>query len=389
MTLHHHRKYVISLYVVIVFLYWMALYVYMPTLPVYVRTKTSDLTLVGMVLAMYGLWQTIVRIPVGMAADWLGWRKPLILIGIAMAGVGAWMMGVAPNISFLMMGRAVTGVSAGVWVLMVVAFNALFPAEEAVRATAIITLASSAGRVISTVLTGGLNHLGGYVLPFFVATGFAAGSVLIMMLTKEQRQCSQRPSWQGIGRALTRRDVLFPSVLSTIMQHAFWGASYGFLPILAKQFGASDMTLGMMMTLNIALIMLGNMAAATLGKYIRVHQMMYATFVCMAAGIAAATMSSTILAIYFAQIATGFAWGLGYPLFMGLSIQSVPETERATAMGIHQAVYGIGMFTGPWVSGMLADYIGISMTLGSTASVTLLMGILGTHWFMRHASSRS
>ncbi len=388
MTFLHHRKYVIGIYTVVVFLYWMALYVYMPTLPVYVKTRTSDLALVGVVLGMYGLWQTLVRIPIGIVADWLGWRKPLILLGIALAGVGAWMMGVAPNISFLMMGRSVTGVSAGTWVLMVVAFTALFPAEDAVRATAIITLASSAGRVLSTMLTGKLNTLGGYALPFFAATGFAASAIAIMLLTAEQRRLPQRPSWQSIGRVLARRDVLFPSFLSTIMQHAFWGSSYSFLPILAKQFGAGDVALGMMMTLNIAMIVLGNMAAATLGKYIRVQQMMYVTFVCMTTGIVAATMTSTILAVYFAQCATGFAWGLGYPVFMGLSIQSVRETERATAMGIHQAVYGIGMFTGPWISGMLADHFGIPMTLGVTAGVTMILGILGTHRFTQHSSRR-
>jgi MFS family permease len=28
-------------------------------------------------------------------------------------------------------------------------------------------------------------------------------------------------------------------------------------------------------------------------------------------------------------------------------------------MGIHQAVYAVGMFTGPWIGGILADAVGI------------------------------
>ena len=51
----------------------------------------------------------------------------------------------------------------------------------------------------------------------------------------------------------------------------------------------------------------------------------------------------------------GCSSGVNYPLLMGMSIQFVAETERATAMGLHQAVYAIGMFAGPWLSGMLAD----------------------------------
>jgi len=35
---------------------------------------------------MYGLWQAFVRLPLGIAADWLGWRKPFILVCLAMSG---------------------------------------------------------------------------------------------------------------------------------------------------------------------------------------------------------------------------------------------------------------------------------------------------------------
>ena len=38
--------------------------------------------------------------------------------------------------------------------------------------------------------------------------------------------------------------------------------------------------------------------------------------------------------------------------------------KRATAMGLFQAVYAIGMFTGPWLSGILADAIGLQPMFG-------------------------
>ncbi len=72
------RRYLIVLYSSAVFLYWMALYLYVPTLPVYVESKSHSLALVGIVLSMYGLWQAIIRLPLGIAADWLGWRIPTL-----------------------------------------------------------------------------------------------------------------------------------------------------------------------------------------------------------------------------------------------------------------------------------------------------------------------
>ena len=51
------RRLTIGLYSASVFLYWMAQYIYLPTLPTYVQSKANDLAVVGVVLSMFGLWQ--------------------------------------------------------------------------------------------------------------------------------------------------------------------------------------------------------------------------------------------------------------------------------------------------------------------------------------------
>jgi predicted MFS family arabinose efflux permease len=65
---------------------------------------------------------------------------------------------------------------------------------------------------------------------------------------------------------------------------------------------------------------------------------------------------------------------------MGLSIRRVAADQRATAMGLHQAVYAIGMFSGPWLSGILADDLGIQPMFGLTALACLLLGLSVTRW---------
>ncbi|MFN2164692.1 MAG: MFS transporter, partial [Anaerolineae bacterium] len=68
------RRLLIGLYILVTFLYWMSLYLYIPTLPTYAQSKSESLALVGTILAQYGLWQAITRLPIGIAADWLGRR---------------------------------------------------------------------------------------------------------------------------------------------------------------------------------------------------------------------------------------------------------------------------------------------------------------------------
>ena len=374
------RKLTIGLYSAAVFLFWMAQYIYLPTLPSYVQSKANDLAVVGMVLSMFGLWQAIIRLPLGIAADWLGWRKPFILIGLGLAGLGAWIMGTTDSINGLMMGRAITGLSAGAWVPLVVGFSALFPPKEAIKASALLTLFNSVGRVLATAVTGSLNNLGGYSLAFFVATGIAALSIVIMATTGEIRRAPARPSVGAIGHLIVRRDVLVPSLLSAVGQYAHWAISLGFMSVLVKQLGGTGVTQSLFASLNIALMASGNLGASSIATRIRGQWLVMASFGLMSVGIIVAAMSSSLFVLAIAQAIMGLAQGIGYPVLMGLSIQQVQNADRSTAMGLHQAVYAVGMFAGPALSGVLARAIGIQPMFGVTAVACLALGLSGARW---------
>jgi MFS family permease len=370
----------IALCAIAVFLYWMALYLYVPTLPTYIQSKSDNLALVGVVLSMYGLWQAIIRLPLGIAADWLGQRKPFIIVGFALAGLGAWTMGEADSVNGLIIGRAITGLAAGTWVPLVVVFSSLFPPHEALRATAMLTFVGSVGRVLATGVTGSLNELGGYPLAFFLAAGAAALAVLIVLPTREGRRPPQQPSVGAIGSLIARPDVLLPSLLAAVSQYANWTATFGFMPILARQLGATDVTQSMLMSMHIGVSTLGNLMATAIVRRVGARRLVYLGFVLLCAGIGGAALAPSLPLIFVSQFCIGLGQGIGYPVLMGLSIQQVADAERTTAMGLHQAVYAIGMFGGPWLSGLLADAMGIRPTFGVTAFFCLVLGLFVTRW---------
>ena len=188
------RRGLLVLYITAVVFYWMSLYLYVPTLSVYAATKTDDLALVGIVLAQYGLWQAVTRFPLGIAADWIGRRKPFILAGFALGGLGALWMGLTVSINGLIVGRALSGLAASVWVLLVVAVNGQFPPEEAVRITALLSGVNSIARMAATSVTGALNDWGGYPVAFFAAAGAAALAIVAMLIVREPARPSKRPS---------------------------------------------------------------------------------------------------------------------------------------------------------------------------------------------------
>jgi MFS family permease len=359
-------------------LYWISLYLYVPTLPVYAQTKTSDLALIGTVLAQYGLWQAIVRFPLGVASDWLGSRRPFIFLGFFLAGLGAWLMGSAASIQGVLVGRAVTGLAAASWVVLVVAFSSLFPPLEAVRATALLSMVNSASRMFATGITGELNNLGGYGLAFTLAAGCAGLAALVYLPVKEERLERKSPSLQGTGQLILRKDVLLPSLLNALAQYTAWATAFGFVPLLARQFGASNVVQSLLVSMNLAIGIVGNLLTTTFIKRFGARRLVLAGFLASVLGIALLWLSQSLAWVFAATFFIGLGFGLAYPTLMGMSIEHVEGRQRSTAMGLHQAVYAIGMFAGPWLSGILAKALGIQPMFGITAVGVLVLALLGT-----------
>lgn len=375
-----NKRLMIKLYTMTAFLYWMALYLYVPTFPLYVQSKSSDLRLIGVVLSLYGLGHIVIRLPVGIAASWLGRHKPLIVGGLALVGLGASIMGMADNISELTIGRAMTGVAAGTWVPLVLVFCGLFPLEEGIRATALLTFVGSVARMLASSVTGSLNEIGGYPLAFFLATGASVLAILVMLPTHEEPDPPQRPLAKDIGRVITRRDVLLPSLLSALAQHADWAVTFGFLPILARQLGATNVRQSMLLTGYFLMFILGNLATTTVIKRTGARLLVYFGFVLLSVSIGATALALSLPMLFTAQLCIGLAQGVCHPVLMGMSIQYVTDAQRSTAMGLHQAMYAVGMFTGPWLSGMLASVVSIRPVFGATAFACLALSLFaGPH----------
>jgi MFS family permease len=262
---------------------------------------------------------------------------------------------------------------------LVVVFSNLFPAEEAIRATSLLTLIGTIARILATFANGPLNALaGGYSLAFWVAMGIAALAVLAALPTPETRYPPKRPSPGGIARLIIRRDVLLPSLLNTVAQYINWGVSFSFVPLLAKELGASDVILSLLTTLYLVLYTVGNLGTTAIIRRMGARRLLYWSFIGMTVGTVGAALAPSVPALLVAQGVLGLGIGLGYPLLMGMSIQNVAGPERSTATGLHQAVYGIGMFAGPWLSGIVANALGIRPMFWITAAVCLGLGLIGT-----------
>jgi DHA1 family multidrug resistance protein-like MFS transporter len=365
------RRSSIILFLGVTFLFWITLYLYVPTLPTYVKTKTAQLSMVGLVLSMYGLFMAFIRLPMGIIGDAIGWGKPLIAVGILLGAIGAFIMGRGGSLGTLAVGRALTGLSAGTWVILIGVFSSFFALEQAIFASTMLTFSASFGRMVGTSLTGYLNRVGGYSLAFNCAVATGVLAVLLSLLVKETRRQPKRASLKSILLLLTRNDVLLPTVISTLVHYADWSVTFGFLPILAQEMGAGDVVKSLLISLNIAAIVVANLLNTLLQKKTGYRPLLMGGAFLFFGGMIFIAFAPDTSFLFFGTVSMGFAFGIVYPILMGMSIHRVQREERTTAIGIHQSFYAIGMFTGPWLSGILADMIGIRPTFIITAFLYL------------------
>lgn len=371
-----YRKVLIAAFVGVALLYWAGLYLYMPTLSVYVQLRVDDLATVGTILSMYGLWQVVMRLPTGIAADILGQRKPFIFLGLVLVGAGAWTLGAANSTTGLLVGRSLTGIAAATWVPLIASFAALFKPHEAIRATAILTLVSSAARIVATALTGFINTAsGGYQLAFQLAAGVAwVAAVALLFIPEVARPRGQRVTGRSVLRIFARREVVLPALMNALIQYGDWTTTFTFIPILAKRLGADNVIQSALVSVNMAIVLLGNFIAASLVNRLGPRKLILTSLLAMAVGTVAAAFATSIAFLFVSQAFVGLSIGIGYPMMLGSSIDRVDDEERTIATGLHQSLYAIGMFAGPWISGMIANRLGISPMFAITGVVIMTLG---------------
>ena len=276
-----------------------------------------------------------------------------------------------------MIGRALTGLGAGTWVPLLVLYTMLFPPEQIVRATGILTLIQTLGRIVSVSTTGVLNQFGGYPLAFQVSAVAALIAVMVIFFYPEKKRASAPPTVTSLARLFIKPEVLVPTFLSIVLHYADHSSTFSFIPILARGFGANDYVLSGLSSGNLLFVLLGNLLVSSFGNRISTKKGLTVGFAVLVTGLAGAALAPSLWVLFAAQLIIGLAYGLTYPVLISETIRHVAEYERNTAMGLHQSGYALGMFAGPWLGGILATALGIQPMLGATAAVMVILIALG------------
>ncbi len=376
-----NRKYIL-LFCATTFFFWTALYLYVPILPVYTRSLGANLSMVGTVVAAYAIPQVLFRIPVGVLFDAMTKRKLLLALGVLMAALGALGLGFAPSPWFLFLARIVTGIGATTWVTFTVFFTAFYPEGSVRQAIGLINFVQGTAVLTATFCGGIIAEVWGAGFTFWGATGLGVVALMALLSIREPAVAHvESASWRRFTLVATYPQLLLVSFMGILAQFANWAGLFGFIPVYAVQIGASEADLGIITMLALAS---GAVVALAVASIARRWGNVF-TIVLGAILLGSTTLIVPLIhdvsALEIVMVVNGLGRGILATILMSLSIQAVAPQQRATAMGVYQALYAVGMLLGPLISGHLADSLGLTVVFYLSAAICLLLA--GTAFLLR------
>jgi len=393
------------LFFVVVSFFWFSLYAYVPYVTPFAHYLGTDYALLGIIAGAYGFTQMVLRFPLGIFSDKVRRRKIFVQAGLFFASLGGLLAFFFPSPHMLLVMRGLGGVAASAWVTVTALGASYYNPDEAPKAMGRMNSANACGRMVA-LLTGGLiaQRLG---VPYAFLLG-GVGGILGLFLSfgiKENRPGKAAPplpegSESGIhsrcsggvwGRAplngkktnlatllevARNKQLLCCSILGILAMYISFSTTFGFTPLAAAQLDASQLQLALLGVMSTApAIFISPLAGTIMPQKLGASTTLAIGFIIAGAGSALVAVSSSLWMLFVVQILGSLGGAIIATLLLGLCIRDISAERRATAMGFFQAVYGLGMFLGPVITGQIGRTFGL-MTAFVFAGAIGLVGAL-------------
>jgi len=346
--------------VIALLFFWSSLYTYVPILPTHALAAGATDAQMGMILASYGLTQLFFRLPLGLLSDRLRRKKIFALLGTGLVTASALGLAFSTRPLGLFLFRALSGCAATAWVTISVLYNSHFPIEQAVRSAGQLNLMAAIGQIVAMSSGGWIAENWGAQASFFASALLSLPALVAFGFVHDVRESRGAGiTWPAFGRAIATPRLLLVSGLAACSQFAFFATALGYAAVHARSFAASDAELGILTTAVQVTKALPSLLLSIRRRPRQGHGMVMAGLSLVALPLFVFPALTDLRWMIVCQALIGIGVGMSFPVLMGLALQSVEPEARASAMGVFQSIYAIGMTLGPLTSGFIAGRAGI------------------------------
>ncbi len=373
-----------------VFLFWFSVYTYPSFLTTYaVNTLHATSVAAGMLVGSYGLTQMALRIPLGILSDVLKRRKPFVMIGLCLSMAASGGLGLVDILAgrgnvpeglayAAVICRGISGMTAATWVNLSVLYSANYRGKDMASAMSRLVVPQCGSQIIAMLLGAQLAGRLDELYAFLLGTAAAAAGLLVMARIRDVRPEGKHVTVRELAAVVRNRELVRGTLLATVYQLVAWATAQGFVQNWARDvIGMTMSELGYLSVANLLPNMtLSRLSGTVLAPRFGRKAVLGAGFGLLAAACCCYPQTRSMAALLGAQVLLGSGVGLIMPLTMAGAVETVPDDRRGAAMGIYQAVYGLGMFAGPMIAGWVIEIAGKgSAASGYTANFYVMAAI--------------
>lgn len=370
------------LFMFVAFLFWLPNFLYLPTLSPYLEYMGGNYSFIGIVLSSYGIMQLICRFPIGIGADLLKVRKTFMIIGMLASAISCLLFFISNHLWWFLVARSLAGFAAATWVVFTVFYPSYYEPSQVHKAMSSISFIVVISQFIGMSFSGMLVDEFGWKAPFLLSVIFSTVGFILSFFIKETEEINKQPIKLKQVAAVLKDSLLLKSAFLSIVAHCMiFSTMFGFTSNYALKIGfeTNELTwvvFSFMIPHALATLFIGEVLVPRFGKW----KSLKASFLISSISILLFPIIHMKFLFFIIQAISGFFLGLIFPVLLGMSIENIEINKRATAMGAYQALYAIGIFAGPFFTGIINSMMGLEAGFGFVGILGILATILTLIW---------
>ena len=332
--------------------FWASEYCHAPYFTPYLQQLGFMPEVIGFITGAYGFTQMWVRVPLGMVTDATGGYRRTILMGTVFTTVSSFGLIFAETLVPILICRVLAGIAASTWLAFTVLYNAYYKAEESVQAMTNVNAFNNAGKLLAFAIGMVTSSIWGYKVPLWGS--FITGCIAICFAArlKPIQLRRERFRFSVALQTLKNPAVLAAAAFAIVLQFFMQGTVFSFTSAAAKEIGATPFWIGAATVLYTLVQVAGaKVIGGRLLKRLSAWQAVTLGCGLMAVSAVLVAFGVHIALICLGQLVAGVANLILSAVLMSMVVRHTPQERQSTAMGLYQAIYGLGMSAGPVLVG--------------------------------------
>ncbi|MBZ0170195.1 transporter, major facilitator family. narK is a member of this family [Candidatus Methylomirabilis lanthanidiphila] len=368
----------------------LGIFLVLPVFTLYGEQFTSSKPLIGLAFGSYGLTNALLQIPFGRLSDRFG-RKPLLLIGLILHGVGSILAAVPPNIFALIAARLIQGTGAVSSVAFALVADSV---DEKNRATAMAFLGASIGlSFVGGILIGPIiAGLSGYASLFWLSGLLSLLAAVYMAFAVNEPPRERAPTDVAADRLPVASVLKIPDIIRLdicgFLTSFFMSSFFFYFPLLARPhlpLQSYYLLLGPMLLAGMTVMFAASRAADrgwAKSTGVTAFVVLLISGWLLFRGANLESQAHPLLLLTIAGIFFFVGFSSLEPILPSLITKASPKGMYGTALGTYSSLQFLGSFAGGATAGFLStlgtEFVMAALLIAAASGIILMAQVQRT-----------